>query len=122
MQDRLGERLIRAAAANDFDGAAALLAADVEFRGLTPARLFEADGRDAFIDVLEQWFVPAQEVEAVDTGVVVDRPSVRYRVRLDEDGQQFVFEQNAYYDIADGQITRFHLVCSGDRPVTEMRS
>ncbi len=117
MQDQLGEQLIRAAAANDFEAAAALLAPDVEFRGLTPGRMFEAGDRDAFVAILEAWFAPVRDLETVEGGIVVDRPSVRYRVRIAEGGEQFVFEQNAYYDVADGLISKLHLVCSGDRPV-----
>ncbi len=116
MHDHCGERLIRAAATNDFETVAALLAPDVEFRGLTPRKLFEADGREAFVAVLQEWFEPAEALESIEPGVVVDRPSVRYRVRIIDGGEQFAFEQNAYYDVTDGLISRFHLVCSGDRP------
>lgn len=122
MTEALGERLIRAAAAKDFLGAGSLLAPDVEFRALTPQKLFEAHSREAVLGVLEDWYSPADAIEALEADNVVDRPGVRYRIRWssDEEGR-FVFEQQAYYDVADGQITRIHLVCSGDRPIESDR-
>ena len=118
MRDSLGERLIRAAAAQDFVGAGSLLAPDVEFRALTPQKLFEAHARETVIQVLEDWYSPAEAIEALEAETVIDRPGVRYRIRWSSDAEgRFVFEQQAYYDVVDGQITRIHLVCSGDRPI-----
>ena len=119
MTDNLGEKLITAAASQDFAGAAALLAPDVEFRALTPGRLFEAAGPEEVREILEQWYSPVEAIEALESGTVVDRPAVRYRVRWSSpQDETFVFEQQAYYDVADGRIGRIHIVCSGDRPVS----
>jgi SnoaL-like protein len=118
MTDSLGRNLIETAASRDFNGAGALLAPDVEFRALTPKKFVEANGPREVTKVLEEWFAPTQEIEAIESHTVVDRPAVRYRVRWSspEEGT-FVFEQQAYYDVADGHITRIHIVCSGARSI-----
>jgi hypothetical protein len=49
---------------------------------------------------------------------VVDRHNVGYRIRWASPDGPMVFQQHASYDIdGAGQITRWHLVCSGDKPV-----
>ena len=116
MTEALGERLIRAAAAKDFLGAGSLLAPDVEFRALTPQKLFEAHSREAVLGVL-RLVSPADAMRP--RGRQCRRPprrSLPDSLASDEEGR-FVFEQQAYDDVADGQITRIHLVCSGDRPI-----
>ena len=53
----LGERFVRALAAKDFTGVAAVLHPEVDFRGMTPGRFWEATGPDQVIEqVLKQWF------------------------------------------------------------------
>ena len=53
----LGERFVRALAAKDFAGVAAVAHPEVDFRGMTPGRFWEATGRDQVIEqVLKQWF------------------------------------------------------------------
>ena len=118
MSDSPGESLIRAAASQDFARARSLLAAGVEFRALTPMKLFEADGSEETLRILEEWYSPVDAVEALESDMVGGRPSVRYRIRWSsEDEGAFVFEQQAYYDVSDGLISRIHIVCSGDRPI-----
>jgi hypothetical protein len=116
----IGARLIEAAAARDFTTVSALLDPSVEFRALTPHKFLEAHGRQETRAILERWYGPTDvlEVDALDAGEVVDRGSVCYRIRwATEEHGTCVFEQHAYYDTADGRITRFDLVCSGDRQV-----
>ena len=45
----LGERFVRALAAKDFTGVAAVLHPEVDFRGMTPGRFWEATGPDQVI-------------------------------------------------------------------------
>jgi len=40
---------------------------------------------------------------------------VRYRLRVDSDGEPFVVEQQGFLT-ADGRISRMSMVCSGDLP------
>jgi hypothetical protein len=45
----LGERFVRALAAKDFAGVAAVLHPQVDFRGMTPGRFWEATGPDQVV-------------------------------------------------------------------------
>jgi ketosteroid isomerase-like protein len=121
-----GDRFVAALAAKDGATLLAMFADEVDFRGLTPGRSWEArTGTEAVDDViLGKWFEPSdtiERVETVETGMVVDRHSLRYRLRLSNDGGRFVVEQHAFYDIADGRVTWMRVLCSGFRPVTGSR-
>ncbi len=117
-----GRDLVAALTAKDTDGLLAVLADDVDFRGLTPGRAWEATGAQATVhDVLYRWFEPTdvvEEVLSVETGRVADRHRVDYLLHVrNEDGLHLV-EQRAYYDLdADGRITRLQAVCAGFRPL-----
>jgi hypothetical protein len=52
----------------------------------------------------------------VRTRRVVDRHHLRYRFRVESEGEVFLVEQQGYFDAPDGRITRMSLVCSGYRP------
>ncbi|MDQ6850163.1 MAG: hypothetical protein M3070_09380 [Actinomycetota bacterium] len=99
---------------------AAVLDDHIDFRGLTPGRQWEATDVGAVIDgVLKQWFEPSDEVYeilAVNCDRVVDRERVVYRARLRNGGGDFVCEQTAYYDTANGRITTLRILCSGFLP------
>lgn len=116
----LGIRLIEAASANDFERARGLISEEIGFRALTPKGLIRANGADAVIKILENWYPPDNAILAIEPGRVCDREGVRYRVRwrTAEEGS-FVFEQQAYYEVAEGRISGIGLVCSGDRPLAE---
>jgi hypothetical protein len=117
MSDKLGERFIRSAAARDFVEACELLSPEVDFRALTPRKTWVAHNPDEVAEIIEKWFGPTEEIEAIESATVIDQPGVRYRVRCSSDNGAFVFEQQAYYDVADERIIRIRIVCSGDRPV-----
>ena len=116
----LGEQFARSLLAKDWDGVAAVLAPDVDFRGLTPGRPWEGSASAAVIeDVFKQWFEPGDDVyEVLDIASdrVVDRERVVYRARIRNSGGDFVCEQTAYYDSADDRITKLRILCSGFLP------
>ena len=115
-----GERLARAMAAKDAQGLAEVLAPEVDFRGLTPNRTWEASGADAVIEIiLGSWLEPKDEVEellSVQTDRVSDRQSVTYRMRGRNPDGGFVVEQNAFLAERDGKIEWLRVLCSGFRP------
>jgi hypothetical protein len=116
----IGERLIRAIVAGDTESACDLLAPDVHFKALTPAGVPSADDRDGVITTFTNWFSPLtiDEIVSVDDDAISGRHRVGYRIRWhDDDGSAFLTEQQAYYDVRDGQISWLHLICSGDRPI-----
>lgn len=116
-----GERFARALAAKDRDGLLDVLDPEVDFRGLTPNRAWEAAGAEALVEIiLAQWLEPKDEVEellAVSTDRVSDRESVTYRLRGHNPDGPFVVEQNAFFAERDGRIEWLRVLCSGFRPV-----
>jgi hypothetical protein len=62
----LGERFARALAAKDFAQVTDLLHPEVDFRGMTPGRFWEATGPAQVIDeVLTSWFEDQDRIDAV---------------------------------------------------------
>jgi hypothetical protein len=110
-----------ALAAKDFDRIRELLHPEVDFRGLTPSRVWEAADAETVIGgVLVQWFEESDEIEALlhlETDAFADRERVGYRFRVRNPEGLFEVEQQAYVGERDGQIGWMRSVCSGFRPV-----
>ena len=118
-----GEELVRAIASRDADGLRGLFADAVDFKGLTPGRLWEAGTPDEAVDIfLGSWFEETDRIDAVDhtdEDVVSDTQRVGYRFAItNPDGPQVV-EQQAYFRETDGRIDYLRVVCSGFRPRTD---
>ena len=119
----LGVAFANALAAKDFDAIRALLHPEVDFRGLTPNRDWEASDSDAVIGtVLRQWFEDDDDIEELlklESDAFADRERVGYRFRIrNADGLHLV-EQQVYIGEVDGRIGWLRSVCSGFRPVVE---
>jgi hypothetical protein len=116
----LGTQFATALAKKDFDAVRELLHPEVDFRGMTPSRFWEATDRDAVVaEVLEQWFEPSDDVESLDSieiDEVVDRERVGYRFSITNPEGRFIVEQQAYLSERDGKIGWMRVVCSGFRP------
>ncbi len=109
-----------AVARKDWDAVAALLADDVDFRGMTPGRIWEAGTPDDVVAILGQWFEPSDDVEGVDsveTDAFADRQRSGYRLRVRSPQGLHLVEQQAYLGERDGRIAWARVVCSGFRPV-----
>ncbi len=117
----LGERWVTAIAARDSAGLTALLTDDIDFRGLTPRKAWEATTPAAVADVvLGTWFddgVTIDHVEEVTTDAVADTERVGYRFRTTTGDGQHLIEQQAYYRGDGDTIGYLRIVCSGYRPV-----
>ena len=117
----LGAEFARAFAGKDSARMHELLHPEVDFKGLTPSRSWEASGADAVIDILfVSWLEDKDHVEgleAVEDDAVADRDRVGYRCSVTNPDGRFVFEQQAYLSARDGQIGWMRVVCSGFRPV-----
>jgi hypothetical protein len=120
MAASLGERFAQALAAKDFDQIASLLHPQVEFRGMTPGRFWQADNPTQVIEeILRSWFEDSDQIDEllqVDTDRVGDRERVGYRLAVSNPDGSFLVEQQAYYDTSDGSITWMRVLCSGYRP------
>jgi hypothetical protein len=117
----LGHDFAEALGAKDFDRVMTLLHPEVDFRGLTPRRNWEATGPAAVVrDVLSQMFDESRELETVlsiETDSFADRQRVAYRFRGHNPDGPFVVEQQAYYTEREGQIGWMRVLCSGIRPL-----
>ncbi|MCW2737597.1 hypothetical protein [Nocardioides sp.] len=120
MTASLGSRLAHAIATKDETALRGLLAADVDFKGLTPGRVWEGTGPDDVVrTVLGAWFEESDEIVAVldvtDGETVADTARVSYRFDLANADGTFVAEQQAYYRGAE-VIDHLRVLCSGFRP------
>jgi hypothetical protein len=117
----LGGEFARALAAKDRARLLELIHPEVDFRGMTPGRSWEANDADGVIALmLESWFEDSDEIEALvglDGDVVADRERVGYRFVVNNPDGRFVVEQTAYLAERDGRIGWMRVVCSGFRPV-----
>ena len=100
-----------------------LLHPQVDFRGVTPSRGWEAEDAEALIDgVLRLWFEDSDEIlelESVETDAFADRERVGYRFLVRNPEGLFEVEQQVYIGERDGRIGWMRSVCSGFRPVEE---
>jgi hypothetical protein len=117
----LGAEFARALAAKDSAAIRELIHPEIDFRGLTPSRSWEASNREELIWILlEDWFEHDDEIEAlesVESDSVADRERVGYRFSVSTPDGRHVVEQQAYLAERDGQICWMRVVCSGFRPV-----
>lgn len=117
----LAHRFTSALAARDAAALRSLFGREVDFRALTPGRVWEAQNPDALIDnvILGSWFEPGdviQRIESVQHGQVGTRTRIGYRLRVQNAGGTFTVEQQAFLDLVDGKITWLRMLCSGFVP------
>ncbi len=120
-EDGIGAEFAHALAGKDFDRVADLIHPEIDFRGLTPKRVWEARDPETLISgVLREWFDDSDEIEAlesVEAEVVADRERVGYRLRVRNPEGLFLVEQQAFIEERDGQIGWMRTLCSGFRPL-----
>jgi len=116
----LGEAFAEALSRKDFDEVTALLHPQVDFRGLTPGRMWEAsDARSVVDDVLRTWFEPTDELERLvctQTDAFADRARIGYRLEGRNPDGPFVVEQQACTTRSATAIGWMRVMCSGFRP------
>jgi hypothetical protein len=120
-QSKVGREFVEAFAAKDFDRIRELVDPEIDFRGLTPSRSWEASGPSELVSVvLKQWLEDTDHVDElvkVETGEFADRHRITYSIRGHNDDGPFAFEQLAYFTESDGRIDWMRVVCSGMRPI-----
>jgi len=107
-------------AAKDHDRVRELLHPGVDFRGMTPRRVWEADGPDDVVAAVQAWFGDGDHIEGVDhleTDRFADRERVGYRLRVRNDDGLHLVEQQAYLSERDGRIGWLRILCAGYRPI-----
>ena len=118
----LGTSFAEALAKKDFETVTALLHPEIDFRGLTPRRNWEAGSPAEVIHgILRKWFEDSDEIDelvAVETDSFADRERIGYRFRVHNPEGEFLVEQQAYLAERDGKIGWMRVVCSGFRPLS----
>jgi hypothetical protein len=117
---KLGADFARALAAKDAGAIRDLIHPEIDFRGLTPNRVWEAQDREEVLSILlANWFEDDDEIQAlesIETDTIADRERVGYRFSVSNTDGRFLVEQQAYLADRDGQIGWMRVVCSGFRP------
>jgi hypothetical protein len=120
--DTVGGRFARGLAAKDSASIRDLLHPEIDLRGLTPNRSWEAVGPDAVLALLlRDWFEDSDEIEAIDhleTDAFSDCERVGYRFRVNRPTGRSLVEQQVYLTARDGRIDWMRIVCSGFRPLS----
>jgi hypothetical protein len=117
----LGSQFAAALAVKDFDRVRALLHPEIDFRGMTPNRVWEAKDPDTLItEILQMWFEPSDEIlslDALETGEVGARERVGYRFSVRNPDGLYTVEQQAYLEERDDRIGWMRVMCSGFQPI-----
>lgn len=112
--------LVDAIVARDFAGARALLHPEIDFRAMTPNRVWNAEGPAGVEDVLRAWLDdPDEDVEqiaATEPAMIEGTARVGWLVSLTDAEGPKRFEQQAYVRERDGRIGWMRVMCSGPRP------
>jgi hypothetical protein len=116
----LGAHFAQALAVKDSSRLLDLMHPEIDFRGLTPSRVWEASDPDAVLAVLlGHWFEDADEIQALErleSDGFSDRERVGYRFTVTNPDGRFIVEQQAYLSASDGRIGWMRVLCSGFRP------
>lgn len=116
----VGRAFAEALLAKDWARLKSLLDDEIDFRGLTPGRPWEASSaKDLIGTVFTQWFEPTDDIcetIAITTDSITDRQKVVYRFRVRNPQDDYVCEQTAYYDETGGKIVKLRILCSGFLP------
>jgi len=119
----LGEILVEAIVAHDWDRIAALFEVDARFRAVVPqdTPFRDRTGPAEVAAQFRRWFGDADVTELVTSSVepMEDRLRVSYRIHEHEPDGWYVVEQQAYITPGERGIAFLNLVCSGFRPVPD---
>ncbi|QZY29546.1 hypothetical protein [Nocardioides coralli] len=115
-------QFVAAIVRHDPEGLARPLSPTVDFKGLTPGRLWEASSPQGVVDVvLGHWFGEKDrivELLGVVEDEVADTRRIGYRFALENPDGAHVAEQQAYYRTGPDGIGHLRIMCSGYRPRT----
>jgi hypothetical protein len=116
---QVAERFLDTLGAGEWDAIERLLAPGVQLRTLVPSTLREESGPEAVVARLKFWFAGLEGLQLLDAGIepMADQVRVHYRLAgIDPDDGPVVVEQQCYFTVADGAITKINSVCSGFQP------
>jgi hypothetical protein len=115
----LGREFAEALARKDFDRIASIVDPEVDFRGLTPRRAWEASSsEDLVANVLTSWLEDSDHIDElleIESGSFADCERITYAFRGHDEKGSFVVEQHAYFTERGGHIDWMRVLCTGFR-------
>ncbi|MEO8690919.1 MAG: hypothetical protein ABI611_22225 [Solirubrobacteraceae bacterium] len=122
VQAGIAGALVDAIVSRDVSRAAALLHPEIDFRAMTPNRVWEGEGLAGVEAVLRAWFEDpdeeVREIEATEPVSLEGTVRVGWLVRISDADGPHLFEQQAYVRERDGRIGWMRVICSGWIPLT----
>jgi hypothetical protein len=111
----LGTDFAKAFAGKDGNRVRELVHPEIDFKGLTPSRNWEASDVETLVSILfDDWLADKDEVDAlerVETDSFADRERVGYRLAVQNPDGRHLVEQQAYLEERDGKIGWMRVVC-----------
>jgi hypothetical protein len=108
---------VEAVVARDYARVAELLHPEIDFRAMTPNRVWEADGPAGVEAVFRAWLddpdEDIEEIEATQPISIEDTVRVGWLVRISDGDGPHIFEQQAYVRERGGQVAWMRVMCSG---------
>jgi hypothetical protein len=108
---------VDAIVARDLTRAVALLHPEIDFRAMTPNRIWDPEGAAGVEAVLREWFEdPDEEIHAIEATEPVSLGStvrVGWLVNISDRDGPHIFEQQAYVCEDDARIVWVRVICSG---------
>jgi len=121
VESGLANALTDAIVARDVSRAVALLHPEINFRAMTPNKIWEASSPAEVEAVFRTWLEdPDEELESIEaTQPVALLSTVRtgWLVHISDSRGPHLFEQQAYVRERDGQIAWMRVICSGWIPL-----
>jgi hypothetical protein len=119
----LARAWVDAIVARDVARAAALLHPEVDFRAMTPNRVWEAEAPKGVEAILREWFEDPDEdvhqIEARQSVAIGDTLRVGWLVHVSDADGPHLFEQQAYVREREGRIEWMRVMCSGWIPLRD---
>jgi hypothetical protein len=110
--------LVDALMARDFDRLEQTLAPNVFFRALIPPGSRDANESDGAVKAFRGWFGECDRCELLQSrfDTIGEKHHASYRLRVRENGEWYLCEQQIYALIGEKGIERIDLLCSGFIP------
>jgi hypothetical protein len=112
---------VDAIVARDVTRAVALLHPEIDFRAMTPNRIWDPEGAAGVEAVLREWFEdPDEELHAIQATEPVSLENtmrVGWLVNVSDADGPHIFEQQAYVREGDARIVWMRVICSGWIPL-----
>jgi hypothetical protein len=121
VESGVASAFVDAIVARDVARAAGLLHPEIDFRAMTPRRIWEADGPAGVEAVFRAWFEDpdedVQKVEATEPVSLEDTVRVGWLVHISDADGPHIFEQQVYVRERDARIAWMRVICSGWIPL-----